>query len=330
MIRSLRFNPPGYAGTGVRARIFDAALEQAEQLFRAAESAGPQSRPILLFYGLSQTGRALCAVATNVANKDVQLTGHGIGVEDLAVANNVPLADLVVQPHAGSFRQVAAALNASDYSGTARLGDLWAMLPDSDRFPLPGTTPNRPLILSETLVSGGRACFEVQPLPGGLQYRPDTPRLAAQGDENEWRAERQRVTAYLADYPLLNQFDFINSNGPAQLRLIGDGLLSVAVCWSIPPGENAKDVLDSHSVTYLGDALAFPRVGDSPHPAHPILLWWAILFTLSMLARYQPDAWAKYVNVSKNSAAVPVEDLLNRALNVLPETIHRAILQVSK
>lgn len=137
MIRSLRHDPPGYASSGVRARIFDAALEQAEQLFRAAESVGPQARPLLLFYGLSQAGRAICACAVNVTNNDASLSGHGIKVDDLAVANNASLADLVVRPENGAFRQVAKALESSDFSEQARLGDLWGLA--ARRRPLPAS-----------------------------------------------------------------------------------------------------------------------------------------------------------------------------------------------
>jgi hypothetical protein len=41
-----------------RRLIFAAALEQAEQQFLAAAAIGVQSRPLNLFYGLSQAGRA--------------------------------------------------------------------------------------------------------------------------------------------------------------------------------------------------------------------------------------------------------------------------------
>ena len=56
-VRSLRAQPP----IGVlddRRLIFAAALEQAEQQFLAAAAIGVQSRPLNLFYGLSQAGRA--------------------------------------------------------------------------------------------------------------------------------------------------------------------------------------------------------------------------------------------------------------------------------
>jgi hypothetical protein len=39
------------------------------------------------------------------------------------------------------------------------------------------------------------------------------------------------------------------------------------------------------------------------------MAWWAVLFTLSMLARYQPAEWATHVDVDTSSHAVPIERL---------------------
>jgi len=60
---SLRANPPGHAG-GKRQATFVMALDQAEQLFGASAATGPAARPLPLFYGLSQAGRALVATRT--------------------------------------------------------------------------------------------------------------------------------------------------------------------------------------------------------------------------------------------------------------------------
>jgi len=50
-MRALRHDPPGLAGDGgPRGRTFNAALEQAEQLFVAAAGVGTAARPILLFF----------------------------------------------------------------------------------------------------------------------------------------------------------------------------------------------------------------------------------------------------------------------------------------
>ena len=80
-LRALRYEPPGGA-SGARAEVFGSALEQAQQLFAAA-SVDYASRPILVFYGLSQAGRAIAACATAGGMSDWQLKGHGIKVSNL-------------------------------------------------------------------------------------------------------------------------------------------------------------------------------------------------------------------------------------------------------
>src|SRR5713226_8519062 len=80
-IRGLRHQPPGAARKrSQRREVFCAALEQAEQLFTAAEAVGDATRPILLFYGLSQAGRAIAAASTDADSNHYRLSGHGIAV----------------------------------------------------------------------------------------------------------------------------------------------------------------------------------------------------------------------------------------------------------
>ena len=63
-LRGLRAKPPGAAARNPERRdTFTASLEQAEQLFSAAEGAGVMTKPLQLYYGLSQAGRAIASVA---------------------------------------------------------------------------------------------------------------------------------------------------------------------------------------------------------------------------------------------------------------------------
>src|SRR5690606_38889440 len=76
LLRALRAEPPRGLGD-VRHATFTSALEQSEQLFKAAETVGPATRPILLYYGLSQAGRAVVS-ALAASEEPWRLTGHGI------------------------------------------------------------------------------------------------------------------------------------------------------------------------------------------------------------------------------------------------------------
>nr|WP_073966720.1 YaaC family protein [Streptomyces sp. CB02460] len=64
--------------------------------------------------------------------------------------------------------------------------------------------------------------------------------------------------------------------------------------------------------------MAFPALTGNLLPMHPLLAWWAALYALSMLARYEPATWATAVNVDTSKQAVPIEHLLDEALDAVP------------
>jgi hypothetical protein len=73
---------------------------------------------------------------------------------------------------------------------------------------------------------------------------------------------------------------------------------------------------------------ALPAVGQATKSLHPLLAWWTVLFTLSMLARYQPETWTEHLNVNSSPNAVVLETALDRALDTCPLLILRAIKTV--
>lgn len=60
-LRALRHAPPGHAKQGARRAMFQSSLEQCEQFLAAAGDTGYATRPVQLFYALSQAGRAIVA-----------------------------------------------------------------------------------------------------------------------------------------------------------------------------------------------------------------------------------------------------------------------------
>jgi hypothetical protein len=123
--------------------------------------------------------------------------------------------------------------------------------------------------------------------------------------------------------------DFMSKTGSVGLSLIGQNSAEVSLKWKITgrPGSSLAE-LDRRTVMYRGDRLTFAGLGDPPRSTYPLMIWWAILYVLSMLTRYEPEGWAKVVDVNTSPDAVPVEFLLEEALSVIPEEMHRAILQV--
>ncbi len=107
-IQALRAAPTGTADRDrQRRRTFTAALNQAEELAVAASAVTYAVRPLLLFYSLSQAGRAIAAAHLR---EKAELSGHGLSFTCDPIAI---LKSTVVQPGAqqarGAFQDVAAA-----------------------------------------------------------------------------------------------------------------------------------------------------------------------------------------------------------------------------
>lgn len=331
MLRTLRANPPGRADRGDRKLTFNTALEQAEQLLGAASSVGPAARPLLAFYGLSQAGRAIAAAAVSASNDEYRLDGHGIRTRNMQGVASAGLATLtVVDCGQGSFTQLAKFLSAASLPDAVPLGDLWGLLPDVARFPLPGMGTACPVAItaSHTTVRAQDLPVTVQGVPRELAYEPSTsggdPKVAAAG----YAEERQRITEFLNGYPSLVGWKFRAPAGnPIGITFAGDSV-EVPIVWPKPDHAEADDViLDLHTIRYRGhQRVAFPTVGGSTAPAHPFLLWWAILYSLSMLARYEPKVWGSLIDINNSQDATAIEYLLDQALHLLPELIHRTIV----
>ena len=107
--------------------------------------------------------------------------------------------------------------------------------------------------------------------------------------------------------------------------------VQVRRAWTLSDSDDPGKFRSRHTRPYLGDddRYIFPSIGGDQQALHPLLAWWAILFALSMLARYQPDTWTDYLDIDK-SPAVPVETLLDRALLTCPELLLHAIRSVSR
>lgn len=52
----------------------------------------------------------------------------------------------------------------------------------------------------------------------------------------------------------------------------------------------------------------YPQLSGG-QPAHSFMLWWAVLYVLSRLARYEPGNWMRLVDVSQSADAAAIEYL---------------------
>jgi hypothetical protein len=304
-IRAFRHDPPGPANQGDRRKVFGSALEQAEQLFNAAEGIGYAARPILLFYGLSQAGRAIAA-SCNACMSDWRLSGHGITVKDLSKQS--PFHDVkVADKGSGSFTQLAPMLNSGTLPTGATLGQIWSTIPGLADRSLPNSSGQFPPLRFVDNVHIQKFGTPQQEMHGSIGELPMQLSSAA----SPWRAVEQFLDVYpslmgSAPSPLCSDAVILEYTNAPTMKAIR--------FWTWPCPINPSDVqsgcrefVNSRTVPYLreDDRWVFPALGGSTTPLHPLLAWWALLYALSMLARYEPDTWTAHLTVDASPHCHP-------------------------
>ncbi|MFI6254438.1 YaaC family protein, partial [Streptomyces sp. NPDC051016] len=323
-LRESRSDPPGWAGSGnaARRKTYNSALEQAEQLLKAAAEVGPASRPLLLFYGLSQAGRAIAAAGQQ---PDYQLNGHGIAIKQA----NQPHLGLVrvADKGTGAFTQLASLLGSRSLPQEVELASLWSILEENDGWPLT-SAPSSIRCLRITRHPAGpesfsRVTLELDGLPAEVvDHGTDQDQLVAAANHHlrafptivgyTWAGYRRRypeqeATLVSLAWPLIRQQQASDHDVEAVMNMLTP--------WSgrIPVQRRVHSVL-----------------GGDGNQIHPFLAWWAVLYALSMLARYQPGQWTTQIDVNHSADAAAVERLLSKALIAVPELALATIDEVSR
>lgn len=338
-LRALRAHPIGRASTKDRKDTFNASLEQAEQLFAAAQTVGTATQPILLFYGLSQLGRAITAASTRLSNNEYKFTSHGIKAKDTNGAASQGLAQLeVVGLEKGAFPVVAKALGASGMRSGIKLGKLWGLIPGSWRFPLPDAGGLQSLVLEREDTLGmrirpvNRSRALLYPLPVELQVSMPDRTATREPLEDDVIAEEQRLLReFLAPYPTLTGWEIPDLSQPLPYQYANSGpdpYLTLTIV--LPQLLHEKERTASTQVAqfHRGRESVFPKLDATELPAHPLLLWWAVLHTLSQIARYEPKDWLNLTAVSESTSAVPIENILREGTQAIPALAYAAILDV--
>lgn len=324
-LRALRAAPPGLALKGARRRVFSSALEQAEQLFRAAATVGVATKPLLVFYGLSQAARAIAAAA---ADDPWVLSGHGIRIAH-PQERATRLADLVIRPaQQGAFERMRDVLDSSNVGRIARVGDLWPLLTETRRHPLPLAGEDRSLSISVDYMGwpSGIPTVRVEDLPESFAAVGKEHLDLMSGLGANYSVQAEALDRYLLRFPTLSdRVPFTAAGQPIGLQPHGDGTCSIKFQWADKAWRAHDSIADfeqSVAVKTRGAWRVYPSLDESARPVHPLLVWWAILFRLSMLARYEPQSWEAMTDVNTSADAVPVEHLLGCALSSVPELIY--------
>ena len=315
-LRSLRARPPGLAALDdYRHELFDAAMAQGEQLFGAAEQTPPPAQPLPIFYGLSQMGRALVAALDPTGPAVI---GHGIKTTNLS--GGVETAAVVGQQSPrSSFRAVSSLTGSPPLTAQATFSSLYSAHPGLVSTGLDWPTSPRALRVEYQPINTGfsltitaLAAFVIYDLPPEVQ------------------GNRNSLTSYLHHYPRLRGWSF-STDAPTPLQWIngtaGRGLrMFLRLDESSGDDEVRRDaVLSMTTFDGSGQPWLIPALHPLSEPLSPIMSWWALLFTLSMLARYEPVAWLRDLDVRRSRHATGLEALLDAALTEVPMLVLRTL-----
>lgn len=333
-LRGTRWDPPAAASAvEARRRTYVFALEQAEQMFRAAAEVGVATRPLLVFYGLSQAGRAIAAAAAHAPGDGWELEGHGIRCIPATLRGLLPRIEIQTDPagRKGSFARLSELLGSPLWPkpDSLTLGALWDSLPENRLSPLDDTGSARrtPLLVDHQFLDP-----EPHPLVSvTVAYFPPWVVNADDG--------RKALASYLEAFPAAppcHSYHLLGrerDSAPNFSRHV-DGWGDLVMNWELPPDSTGSL---EEKLRYLqvmirpcdGQWWLFPAACPACRSLHPLMAWWAVLYTLSMLARYQPAEWAAHINIDSSRHAAAVESLLKRALSTVPALIAEAISHVA-
>jgi hypothetical protein len=310
-IRSLRAKPPALAAVDDdRRSVFTSALAQSEALFGAAPNVGPATSPLLLFYGLSQAGRALAAAYDTT--DAWRISGHGFSVRTgTSIENTMVTAAPKVGPGPNDALSAASRALASELpQGGSTLQELWASIPEL--LPLPHLR--------------GRAAAAIEVRPDGLNplgfpaLTPAHGNVVLSGIRERADIDRA-LTKYArtAGYEVLVQLPAVN------------GWASVTLTWPDVAARGAtagsRAVRPLHEIALRVGPRWYlqPLVGEPRSAPDHLLLWWQLLIGLSQLARYQPEVWTAALDVNESPIAVELEAALDLVHECVPRLLSAAL-----
>jgi hypothetical protein len=314
-IRATRASPLGLARDDPDRRlVYGTALGQFEELLAAATGSSPASRPLPLFYALSQAGRA---IAADRADEPWRLRMHGLGTPDLdGQIFDVSVCRHQSEDNVDSFAGVARATGGVAFEGAVTIGALWSSLPEIVEL-LPASVEPGPIPL---LLVPDRSTAD------NIRLRTDPGHVYATIVGFEGTSE-ELVKCLAKDYPRSGGAERYAPQNTASIQNHTDYGSGFLFRW-----ETDTTTINGH--IDLLDRVAPGGDGFGPRWIRPavggvalssLLTWWALLFGLSMLARYEPAGWATALDVESSELAVPLEELLDIALDRVPELIFDAL-----
>ncbi len=210
------------------------------------------------------------------------------------------------------------------------LGALWPLLAEAEPQPLSGGGEDRSLLITAetSMWAGGIPAMFVSNLPDWLARDVEMPPPYVATLGANYAAQADAVHTFLSRYPALSRCSPFRASGePIGMYLHDDGTCSVLLQWDKQDVATASfaAVAASIGVRSRDGWRVYPSLDGGERPVHPLVVWWAVLFRLSMLARYEPEQWDRLTDVNSSRDAVPVEHLLREALSAVPALVFEVL-----
>jgi len=280
----------------------------------------------MLYYGLSQASQAILAAKRDPRAGQQPATSHGTDCPNrnqIAVVGDLKVSESRGSdggaPAGGAFQLLAGVLNSPTLPGSVALRRLAISLPEGAEVPPTGTAEMFGAALLERH-DGHDFGSLVRETTGRVAKLAHVPMRLSSADLAG--VEREVVERY----PALDGFHVIPDR--QQCPEIPH------VVWLLdPPGVRLS--LSYHRGgrpmtpdewfgmarlgprTYMnskgGEVWIPPTLPGNSAPLHPLLTWYAVLFGLSELARYQPVKWADAININRSADAIALEHLMDMA-----------------
>lgn len=317
-VRFLRSSSKMAAQSPALRNLFTMSLQQAEQQFAAAKVVGFESRPLNLFYGLSQAGRALAVAYEAVgAQEGAELQGHGIkctNFGDIAVDPVARFPQLGIKSQGNtqtSFNKLSRLLDSEPLERGTDIGTIWGMLVEPQLHE-PLSYPPHPTLLvegdPEQPSAGRKNVLMLSAVPASLDVN-----------------DSAQFAEFIRNYPSLEYCQLSRLAGGSRGSGRQKPSVSVEVTW--PDEGLSKKMRETYSI-YRGSRVVLPAPEPDRQTLHPIMVWWSALFSLSMLARYEPSSWTQIIDVNASHHAVPIEYLLDTALDAVPDLLAETLDQI--
>jgi hypothetical protein len=245
--------------------------------------------------------------------------GHGLSAPD----TQGQLADRKLTPAQPSRKRkrpqdsmlatLQAVLGSPSWSEPVTLGQLWSANPDLAEVPLPDSPSPGALRVNIGLAIGFDTLTVV--------LSQVSSRLLAGADESDIQELLKGSYPTLAHSlpPGSQDFGGIDTT----IDLAHDKVnIHRLLRWKWGhEGVDMSQVFDKVGMSRDNQHWLIPKLGGSPAPPHILVLWWALLFALSMRARYEPERWTGDLDPDKSTNAVTLETMLDMSMGICPDLI---------